>query len=150
MTLTERFWTKVERGLPDRCWEWRAGRDNHNYGNFSVHSVMHHAHRIAYELTYGPIPDGCMVLHSCDNPPCCNPAHLRTGTHVDNMRDMRERRHKHATGPARQTCQHGHQMSPENTYIWLQHARGRTYPTHRCRACARERQREYASRSKGE
>lgn len=46
---------------------------------------------MAYELSNGPIPDGLLVRHSCDNPPCCNPAHLLTGTTADNMRDRDER-----------------------------------------------------------
>lgn len=62
------------------------------YGDFSVGSKANYknvaAHRVAYELTYGPIPEGLSVLHHCDNPACPRPDHLFTGTQLDNMRDM--------------------------------------------------------------
>lgn len=50
------------------------------------------SHRVAYELAYGAIPDGQLVLHKCDNPPCCNPEHLFLGTHSDNVADMYSKR----------------------------------------------------------
>lgn len=55
-----------------------------------IRKVMY-AHRISYELAYGAIPPGCDVMHSCDNPPCCNPAHLSTGTRHQNMMDASSR-----------------------------------------------------------
>lgn len=87
-----RFWSKVDRsGGPDACWEWQAGRRPGGYGSFGVQidewRTMALAHRVAWELTNGPIPDGLWVLHRCDNPPCCNPAHLFLGTPKDNTQD---------------------------------------------------------------
>lgn len=82
----DHFWDLVDRG-GDGCWVWTAGRTGAGYGQCSDGSRVLYTHRIAYELTYGPIPDGLHVLHSCDNPPCCRPDHLFLGTGSDNMRD---------------------------------------------------------------
>jgi hypothetical protein len=88
MTLEERFWSKVKIGRPDDCWEWQASRTKKGYGSFGITSrKVVGAHRIAWELTNGSIPEGLEVLHSCDNPPCCNPAHLFLGTKKDNRID---------------------------------------------------------------
>lgn len=86
--FTQRFWSHVHMPSADECWPWSLSRGNHGYGQVSYQRTMHLTHRIAYEMTHGPIPDGLWVLHSCDNPPCCNPKHMFLGTHTDNMRDM--------------------------------------------------------------
>jgi hypothetical protein len=98
--LAERFWEKVDKRGPDECWEWTASRNPDGYGHLRVGSLrdgtrrMRKAPRVAYELTHGPIPPssasthGTCVLHSCDNPGCCNPRHLFLGSQYDNIADM--------------------------------------------------------------
>lgn len=88
----KRFWAKVDQQGPDECWPWTACRKATGYGMFSAgRGSPSQAHRVAYELTHGPIAEGLVVRHRCDNPGCCNPAHLETGTVADNNRDTVER-----------------------------------------------------------
>jgi hypothetical protein len=87
-TATARFWSRVQQDAPDACWEWEGARHPFGYGSLSFQGRFVDAHRVAWELTNGPIPPGLHVLHRCDNPPCCNPAHLFLGTARDNSRDM--------------------------------------------------------------
>jgi hypothetical protein len=84
------FWSQVDRsGGPRSCWEWQGGKKAEGYGA-AVHFGLQGAHRIAWYYAHGH-PGQMYVLHNCDNPACCNPRHLRLGTHLDNMRDMVER-----------------------------------------------------------
>lgn len=84
----ERFWSKVDKsGGDDACWEWQANRLPDGYGIICLQGANHRAHRVSYEITNGPIPDGMFVCHSCDCPSCVNPKHLFLGTAQDNVDD---------------------------------------------------------------
>jgi hypothetical protein len=89
--LYERLWSKVSTGWESDCWEWQGATGDAGHGHLGPSgAVRRHvqAHRLAWEFFNGQIPAGMSVCHHCDNPPCCNPAHLFVGTHADNMRDM--------------------------------------------------------------
>ena len=88
--LTERFWSKVSQAGPNQCWLWEASTFPTGYGQFWVkeYNRLLGAHRVAYTLANGPIPDELLVCHTCDNPPCVNPAHLFLSDSKGNTQDM--------------------------------------------------------------
>jgi len=121
-----RFWSKVTKGAG--CWEWTASTDHKGYGKLAEGGRQGRtlsAHRVSYELNVGPIPDGLLVLHRCDNPPCVRPDHLFVGTHTDNAQDMAK---KGRSWRQRQSeCVNGHPFTDENTY--------RSGNQRRCKTC---------------
>ena len=88
----ERFWKRVDRLGPNDCWNWLGSRTPRGYGVTRLwgpeRRFMIGAHRVAWLLENGSLPSGRYVCHHCDNPPCCNPAHLFLGTPKDNLDDM--------------------------------------------------------------
>lgn len=97
------FWARVDRsGGPEACWPWTGETDEHGYGRirwarFKRDGAKLYAHRIAWMLMHGgqmPPGDGRitgLILHHCDNPPCCNPAHLYVGNRRQNAQDREDR-----------------------------------------------------------
>lgn len=83
----KRFWSKVNRLGDEDCWEWTAVRNADGYGRFQLYRKIVSSHRASYLMFCGPIPSGMVVMHTCDNPPCVNPAHLVLGTQLENVRD---------------------------------------------------------------
>lgn len=97
----ERFWSKAK--IDADCWLWIAAKNSKGYGKFLLNRVDTGAHRVAWLLTYGSIPPGKHVLHTCDTPACVNPKHLYIGTNRDNVNDRTERG-RGATGTKPATC----------------------------------------------
>ena len=110
-------------------WIWE-GSLSYGYGQARWNGVKYRAHRLSYEAFNGPITDGLIVRHMCHNPPCINPAHLRLGTHFDNMKDMQDKGRARGGRKWKTHCIHGHELTLENTF-WK--------PTGQraCRACIR-------------
>ena len=105
------FWKYTERNGVDDCWPWLGTKDQHGYGRVPFMTAKFKAHRVSYEMAYGPIKDSLIILHDCDNPNCVNPKHLVMGTQKKNMQDasMRGRLNPKSLLNLRpgQKCAHG-------------------------------------------
>lgn len=122
-----RFWAKVDRSDEDGCWLWLA-HTAAGYGRFRLSNPrrIEGAHRVAYELLIGPIPEGLDIDHLCRNRSCVNPAHLEPVTRGENVR-------RGARGRLVTHCPQGHAYDEPNTYVDPQGLR-------HCRACRRARE----------
>jgi hypothetical protein len=85
--MKAQFWGKVRTGTPNECWPWLGYTKPSGHGLTSHQSFVIHAHRKAWILINGPIRDGLCVNHKCDNPVCCNTAHMYLGTRAENAVD---------------------------------------------------------------
>lgn len=131
------FWGKaavVETG----CWEWAQYRDRQGYGRISIDYKPRLAHRVAYELAVGPIPEGLCVCHGCDNPACINPAHLFVATHEENMIDKAMKGRARNGRPEKTHCKNGHVLGGANIIP--------SAGTRACLICHRQRSRERAAK----
>ena len=99
-------WKHIKKGAENECWEWQKKLSHHGYGEYSIKHKSYRAHRIVFELTHPEIKlrpisqlkpkvGDQLILHSCDNPSCCNPKHLFLGTHKENMEDMVKKGRRH-------------------------------------------------------
>lgn len=135
-----RFWTKVDKGALNDCWVWTGYLSPAGYAMVKAGDVRRAAHRVAYELLVGPIPEGLTLDHLCENPPCVNPAHLEPVTAgVNNLRGNSP----WALNAKKTHCKRGHPLSGDNLMIG-------TGGRRRCRTCARLRSRAAYARKKAE
>lgn len=109
-----RFWAKVEKHGPSECWLWAKGKHKNGYGQFSLGHLNLLAHRVAYELSVGPIPENYYLDHLCRVRDCVNPTHLEPVTLGQNvLRGVGIT----ALNALKTHCNHGHPFNEENTRI---------------------------------
>ena len=131
--LSDRFWAKVNK--TEACWLWNAAQSADGYGQFKANRRQVKAHRFAYELLVGPIPDGLQLDHLCRIRHCVNPAHLEPVTPKENIRRGRR------ANSEKSHCPQGHSYDAGNTKL-------RQHGGRNCRACDRARhQRSYWQRA---
>ena len=139
-TQEERFWEKVDRSGVSDCWLWTGAIQPNGYGRFWHYGKQGYAHRAAYRMFVGPIPEGLQLDHLCRVRHCVNPDHLEAVTLKENLNrgfgGSPGGRARATTQLAKAQCSNGHPYSKENLWVskngWRQ-----------CRACGRENKRKH-------
>lgn len=138
--VVARFWDNVDKRGPDDCWLWKGSKNDTGYGGMTYGGRRRRATHISYEIDKGtPFPTGMLARHTCDNPPCVNPAHILPGTDRDNVRDMLQRRRHHYQKKTH--CIHGHPLEGDNLMMLRNNWR-------RCRTCHRADLKRYKQKRK--
>lgn len=130
-----RFWSKVDK--TQECWLWIGSTYPNGYGRYFANGKVYMTHRLSWEMENGAIPEGMIIMHTCDTPGCVRGSHLRLGTHAENSADMVQKgRHDKRVGKAhphygtlRTHCNQGHELTPDNV-IFTNGGKSR-----RCKIC---------------
>lgn len=136
-SVLDRLMEKVV--LNGKCWNWTGKKDDFGYGKLSIRDKTFQAHRVAYTILEGDIPEGMILDHQCNNPACVNPGHHKPMTQRDNL--LRANTFQ-ATNAAKTHCVNGHPFSATTVYITKRGGR-------QCRICVRERKKKLRQRVKG-
>jgi hypothetical protein len=137
-TLDQALWSRVEK--TDGCWLW-GGAKSFGYGQLTFRRKGYKAHRLAYELLVGPIPDGLQIDHLCRVRNCVNPEHLEPVTQLENQRRTQPYRNRWVPFEPGRTCRKGHPWTRENVLVWVGGKRG-------CRTCKRINSAKHKSKAK--
>lgn len=138
MDALDRLAAKVSIDPESGCWLFTGYRTPNGYGRFSINGNAIYAHRAAYMLHVGPIPDGLVIDHLCRVRSCVNPQHLEATTQQENILRGES---LSAVGLRTNRCKHGHEYTGANTHILPDGKR-------RCRRCNADRRREYVARAR--
>jgi hypothetical protein len=136
--MADRFWSKVDIGSHEECWPWLAFKHK-GYGRYKDNNKNVRAHRYSFFLANGFYPP--VVMHTCDNPTCVNPAHLLEGTQALNAQDMVAKGRHVELNSSKTHCPSGHEYSETNTYVYPSGAR-------RCHTCRNEQSRRHYAKTK--
>lgn len=140
--ILARFWSKVERGADNECWEWRGWKSSRGYGVFNYPDGRKRgAHRITYALSRRELRAGEVIDHLCRNRGCVNPMHLEAVSPRENTRRGDAGLHRRIERARVTHCRSGHPYTPENL-------RSRKDGARECRICMNEWQRAYRAKKR--
>lgn len=124
--LEQRFWRMIKK--TEDCWLWIGGKKPNGYGQISEGgkgSKTLLAHRVSYKIHHGELPEGLVVMHSCDNPSCVNPSHLSVGTYKDNTQDMIAKGRKRTVAPL--GSENGKAILSERDVLYIRENQGKSH-----------------------